>query len=631
MASFQRIAIAVAVGLVLVLFFKGQQGLHGNAIGELPSPEGLTFSCTAQPGGPNYYVDGQSLCGPCSDGRAKAENAVLTPWCTMARAATLVEPGDSVFVQPGKYPHPFSWTISGTANAPITWKALGDVIVGTWDDLDDSQATPVPGYPHVYKIPYYHAWQYNDLVYQTFFDPILVDDDNENNPSFFFLQEEDGPLLMANVTSIAEVDRVEGSYFVNAAYETIAQEVYIHPYNHRVPSASATDVVVGITSWSHGITGDYNIYDGFTFDYNSQNEMAFCGGEYCINVGEHNRFLNIKGLKYFGGNDNYAENISSANMFFRTQAGDYSFFDQGEGWGFVLGGERNTVKNVHVYHNFNNFLLAGTDNKVIGAHVHGAPNHGFENSDQTNGYIANLQSYGVQDVFYLRGGIQNALYEGITVQGIIGFEEHENHGKNNGITFRNVIFDDCWIAEVGYGVQSCEYEPTITIENSIFFCDAGETLQIQHCVGPNMVTDLTYSYEEYVTKCANHDLTNCMTLRNIQVITDNYDQVVEGGRYQFHTDSWDIHLPSGSPAIDAGAPSLLLTEDFEGDIRPQGAGYDIGADEFAECGLADLDCDGFIDNQEISGMIAGWIQGQVPMADTISAIKDWKDDQASLH
>ncbi|RLC84755.1 MAG: hypothetical protein DRI79_12405, partial [Chloroflexi bacterium] len=41
----------------------------------------------------------------------------------------------------------------------------------------------------------------------------------------------------------------------------------------------------------------------------------------------------------------------------------------------------------------------------------------------------------------------------------------------------------------------------------------------------------------------------------------------------------DYHLRPGSPAVDAGAPLPWLTADIDGDPRPLGGGYDIGADE----------------------------------------------------
>ena len=42
----------------------------------------------------------------------------------------------------------------------------------------------------------------------------------------------------------------------------------------------------------------------------------------------------------------------------------------------------------------------------------------------------------------------------------------------------------------------------------------------------------------------------------------------------------DFHLQSGSPAIDAGSPLNAPDSDFDGNARPQGAGYDIGAYEY---------------------------------------------------
>ncbi|RMD65646.1 T9SS C-terminal target domain-containing protein [Candidatus Parcubacteria bacterium] len=42
----------------------------------------------------------------------------------------------------------------------------------------------------------------------------------------------------------------------------------------------------------------------------------------------------------------------------------------------------------------------------------------------------------------------------------------------------------------------------------------------------------------------------------------------------------DFHLDANSPAVDAGLTLAMVTEDFDGTPRPQGAAYDIGAFEF---------------------------------------------------
>jgi hypothetical protein len=46
----------------------------------------------------------------------------------------------------------------------------------------------------------------------------------------------------------------------------------------------------------------------------------------------------------------------------------------------------------------------------------------------------------------------------------------------------------------------------------------------------------------------------------------------------FQTD--DYHLTSASPLINAGALLADAASDFDGNPRPQGLGYDIGAFEF---------------------------------------------------
>jgi hypothetical protein len=52
----------------------------------------------------------------------------------------------------------------------------------------------------------------------------------------------------------------------------------------------------------------------------------------------------------------------------------------------------------------------------------------------------------------------------------------------------------------------------------------------------------------------------------------------------------DVHLKKGSPLCNKGVTVVgvtdtvvRVTDDFDGDTRPQGSGYEIGVDEFAGC------------------------------------------------
>lgn len=69
--------------------------------------------------------------------------------------------------------------------------------------------------------------------------------------------------------------------------------------------------------------------------------------------------------------------------------------------------------------------------------------------------------------------------------------------------------------------------------------------------------------------------------------------------------SANLHLQASAAAAIDQAPTLpSVVDDFDGDGRPQGNGYDIGADEFPAGGPSCLFCDDFND-----GVLASWTSG----------------------
>jgi hypothetical protein len=69
-----------------------------------------------------YYVDVDSLGGPCADGNpGTAENA---PWCTLGQATASVQAGDTVMLRGGTYAEALWPESSGTESARITFQAF---------------------------------------------------------------------------------------------------------------------------------------------------------------------------------------------------------------------------------------------------------------------------------------------------------------------------------------------------------------------------------------------------------------------------------------------------------------------------------------------------------------------------
>ena len=67
----------------------------------------------------------------------------------------------------------------------------------------------------------------------------------------------------------------------------------------------------------------------------------------------------------------------------------------------------------------------------------------------------------------------------------------------------------------------------------------------------------------------------------------------------------DYHLEGDSPCIDAGTSEGAPDTDIDGELRPQGAGYDMGADECdgvpppPAC-KGDFDNDGDVDGSDLA-------------------------------
>jgi parallel beta-helix repeat protein len=96
------------------------------------------------------------------------------------------------------------------------------------------------------------------------------------------------------------------------------------------------------------------------------------------------------------------------------------------------------------------------------------------------------------------------------------------------------------------------------------------------------VTGFVSDYNIVVNRFTTDDGESIMTLAQWQALGyDTHSFIGSPAALFVNPASGDYHLKAGSPAIDAGLTLPTVTADLEGNSRPQGSGYDIGAFEYA--------------------------------------------------
>ena len=221
---------------------------------------------------------------------------------------------------------------------------------------------------------------------------------------------------------------------------------------------------------------------------------------------------------------------------------------------------------------------------------------------------------------YSTGGGLSITESNLTVAGTtISGNEASWHGAGaycnwySNVTFENCTVTDNHCNEFGGGIN-CNYDSLVTINNSVI---ANNTAGISgggiftQWSSPLTITNTTFTGNSagsggtaILSYGSTSTMTNCIVWGNVPPRPDYPDYNHISGRvdvtYTNTNDFYkqgevgvinadplfvdaaagDYHLMLGSPCIDVGTLIGAPLVDFDGDSRPQGAGVDMGADEY---------------------------------------------------
>lgn len=87
-------------------------------------------TCVQPQGEKILFVDVENICGSCSDDVERDDNAIDNAWCSIAHAASIAQPGDTIYIRAGEYRESVTLSQSGEQQAPITFTAYaGEEVV----------------------------------------------------------------------------------------------------------------------------------------------------------------------------------------------------------------------------------------------------------------------------------------------------------------------------------------------------------------------------------------------------------------------------------------------------------------------------------------------------------------------
>jgi hypothetical protein len=183
---------------------------------------------------------------------------------------------------------------------------------------------------------------------------------------------------------------------------------------------------------------------------------------------------------------------------------------------------------------------------------------------------------------------RNNLIYGYDQQGIVFYYD----GLTANHTTGNAIINNTIVGSSGSGaaVRLIGGSSGTTLFNNILIGGGGAALDVTADSTPGMASDYNVVIKGVAIEDSNGNITNTLPLAQWQsgYGQDAHSFVTGAGSLFVNAAGNDYHLKATSPAVDVGASALngvsAPATDLDGNPRPSGAGYDIGAYELQQAG-----------------------------------------------
>lgn len=246
-----------------------------------------------------------------------------------------------------------------------------------------------------------------------------------------------------------------------------------------------------------------------------------------------------------------------------------------------------------------------------GIHANGNSDHNIIIRQNDIGFIGNFswQSNGGPQGIYMNQTEHDFTFDQNVFHDIgsnLNYYKNQNHGiysQAQNVTITNNLF---YNIPVGWPLQIAPGTSNLLIANNTFDSyeayrdgqmvlwdngDGTSTPITNLTIRNNIFNDPSGAMSHAITSVLSYSMSGCQMDHNITNMVNLYDNASPCtiGSNKTSTDpllvsptasSPDLHINSGSPAIDAGTPVSGVNADYDGNSRPQGNGYDMGAYEF---------------------------------------------------